>query len=65
MADDLGSVSEHYVTDPYSSCLFSSISDKGVFTAAHGEEEGTAYESSPGLLSRGDGHLESVLEDYW
>ena len=65
MADGLGSVSEDDVTDPDGSCLLFSISYKGVFTAAHGEEEGTTDEPGLCLLSEEDGHLESVVKDYW
>ena len=63
-AKDAGA-SEDDVTDPDRSCLSFSIPDEGVFTAAHGEEEGATDKPGSCLLSREDGHLESVVEDYW
>ena len=65
MADDLSSVSEDDITEPDGSCLSFSISDEGVFTAAHGKEEGATDKPGPCLLSGEDGHLESVVKDYW
>ena len=64
MADDLGSVSEDDITDPDGSCLSFSMSDEGVFTAAHGKEEGTKDKPALCLLSGEDGHLKSVVNNY-
>ena len=64
MADDLGSVSEDNVTDPDGSCLLFSISNKGVFTAAHGKEEGAIDDPGLCLLSGEDDHLKYVVKDY-
>ena len=50
MADDVGSISEDNITDPDGACLSFSIPNEGVFTAAHGEEEGTTYKPGPCLL---------------
>ena len=65
MTDGLGSVSEDDITDPDGSCLLFSIPHKGIFTAAHGKEEGNTDEPSSCLLLGEDGHLESVVKDYW